>query len=370
MSDHRFSSMSPKGKLSRFETLEEALLALRGADYIWLDYFNPTVEELTALTEPLGLHALTIEDCLDEQQIPKIEDFPSYTHLLFNYYDYAAGVLQVEELDCIIGKNFLVTVHRNAAGRRLISSKIDDAIARDQLNVRKGPDLLLHIILDFVVDEKLKAIETLQEELNDAEDAVLNDPLAFRPDFVMHLRQTLLSLRKSVVHEREVLVRVCRKDSPYITERAIYHFRDIQDHLTRFFELIEISREMVSGLMELYLSVINNRMSAYANQTNRAVRRLTLITTIFMPLTLLAGVGGMSEWSMMTGPENWRISYPIFFGLMALMGVANYAALRWLDQRSGDDRERDVPGTALQLRGEPPTAPRKRASHPPGAPKS
>jgi magnesium transporter len=357
MSDHRFSSVSSKGKITPVLSLAEALAVLHGTDYVWLDYFNPTVEEITALTEPFGLHPLTIEDCFDEEQVPKIDDFPTYTHLVFNSYRYADGELEIEELDCIIGKNFLVTVHRNAAGRRLIGAPIDASIQRDLPNVKKGPDLLLHVILDWVVDEKIKAIEALQEELNEAEEAVLNDPLAFKPELVMHLRQRLLSLRKSVVHEREVLVRVCRKDSPFITERAIYHFRDIHDHLTRFFELIEICREMVTGLMELYLSIINNRMSAYANQTNRAVRRLTLITTIFMPLTLLAGIGGMSEWSMMTGPENWKVSYPLFLAVMVIMGAGNYVVLRWLDRKSGDERERDVPGAALNTRkSRPPEA--------------
>ena len=80
--------------------------------------------------------------------------------------------------------------------------------------------------------------------------------------------------------------------------------------------------------MEIYLSMMNNRMALLANRTNRFVRRLTLITTIFMPLTLLAGIGGMSEWSMMTGPANWKISYPLFLLLMAVIGVVNYLLLK------------------------------------------
>ena len=85
--------------------------------------------------------------------------------------------------------------------------------------------------------------------------------------------------------------------------------------------------------MEMYLSMLNNKMTIAANQTNKSVRRLTFITTIFMPLTLLAGIGGMSEWSMMTGPANWKIAYPAFLLGMAVIGFANYCLLKWLERK-------------------------------------
>jgi magnesium transporter len=90
--------------------------------------------------------------------------------------------------------------------------------------------------------------------------------------------------------------------------------------------------------MEMHVSLINNRMTKAANNTNIAVRRLTLITTIFMPLTLLAGIGGMSEWSMMTGPENWKISYPLFLVAMAVIGIVNYCLLKWIEKKKGTDQ--------------------------------
>jgi molybdenum cofactor synthesis domain-containing protein len=166
----------------------------------------------------------------------------------------------------------------------------------------------------------------------EAEEAVLRDPAAFRPDVLMHLRRYLLDLRKSIFHEREILVRICRRDSPFVDEKSLFHFRDIYDHLAKFYELAEMYREMISNLMETYLSMVNNRMSQVANRMNKAMRRLTLITTIFMPLTLLAGIGGMSEWSMMTGPENWKIAYPAFILAMAAIGVVSYYILKRLEK--------------------------------------
>ena len=186
----------------------------------------------------------------------------------------------------------------------------------------------MHVILDHIVDQKFVAIEALEDELDAAEEAMLADPASFNPAEMLRLRRDLLALRKSLFHEREILVKICRKDCPFISEKAIFHYRDIYDHLAKFFELTEAYRDILTSLMELYTSMLNNLMAKTSNETNATVRRLTFITTIFMPLTLLAGIGGMSEWSMMTGPANWRIAYPAFLLAMAVIGVANYYLLR------------------------------------------
>jgi magnesium transporter len=183
------------------------------------------------------------------------------------------------------------------------------------------------------VDEKFIAIETLEEKLNAAEEMILSDLEHFSPSELMHLRRDLLAVRKSLFHEREILVKICRKDSPFIPDKAIYFYRDIYDHLSKFFELTETYRDQVTSLMEMYLSMLNNQMTKAANDTNIVVRRLTLISTIFMPLTLLAGIGGMSEYSMMTGPQNWRIAYPIFLLAMAVIAAINYVLIKRMEKR-------------------------------------
>jgi hypothetical protein len=123
-------------------------------------------------------------------------------------------------------------------------------------------------------------------------------------------------------------------DCPYIPEKAIFHFRDIYDHLAKFFELTETNREIVTSLMELYTSLLNNHMTKVSNETNASVRRLTLIATIFMPLTLLAGIGGMSEWTMITGPGNWKVAYPLFIVGMAVIAAINFILIRLIERRS------------------------------------
>ena len=162
---------------------------------------------------------------------------------------------------------------------------------------------------------------------------IISDLANFNAATLFNLRRDLFSLRKSLFHEREILVKICRKDCPFIPEKALFIYRDIYDHLNKLFELTETSRDVVTSLMEMYLSMLNNRMAETANRTNLTVRRLTFITTIFMPLTLLAGIGGMSEWSMMTGPENWKIAYPIYILAMLIIGIISYHFLKWLEKK-------------------------------------
>lgn len=333
ISNSRFYYIPRTGKLVNIATLEEVLAAAKKGEFIWLDYFEPTKEQLLPLIDTLGLHPLSIEDCLDENQIPKVEDFPQHSFILFNAFSYANQTLVLSEVDMFIGKDFLVTVSGVNGNNQPLLEGIERFVELEIENVRQGPAFLAHIILDYIVDQKFTVIETLEEELADAEDAILAEGGEFNPGVLIHLRRALLSLRKSLFHEREVLVKICRKDSPYISEKAIFFYRDIYDHLVKFFELIESSRDIVTSLMEMHLSIINNRMTRAANDTNITVRRLTFITTIFMPLSLLAGIGGMSEWSMMTGPANWRIAYPLFLLAMAVIGVINYYLLKWLEKK-------------------------------------
>ncbi len=329
----RYFSLTAGKKPERFELLEEALRQPRDNRFIWLDFRNPTREELTVLASPLGLHPLAIEDCVDEDQVPKMEEFPGHTFILFNRYGHKDRAADIEEVDFFLGESFLVSVHSHGRNDATLADRLEATVLRNLDQARKGPDYLLAVILDNIVDEKFAAIEALQEQLDTAEEEILQRHADFEPSRLISLRRDLLLLRTSLVYEREILVKLCRRDSPFIREKAVYQFRDIYDHLAKFFEVIEICRELIATLMEIHLSIVNNQMAMIANRTNRVIRRLTMITTVFMPLTMLAGIGGMSEWSMMTGPGNWRVAYPVFMAAMAAIGTASYYLLKWLDAR-------------------------------------
>jgi magnesium transporter len=335
MSESRFFHFSPTGLYYGVKSVDEALKELgKDGGFVWFNFFNPSIEVLHSLVDTVQVHPLSVEDCLDSSQVPKIEHFPNNTFFIFNAFSYKDKQLNIDEVDFFIGKDFLITVSGISSDGRRPLNDIEKIIANDPSLIKGGPAFLMHVVLDYIVDEKMHAFEALEDELEIAEDMVLDNPAIFEVAELMRLKKYLVNLRRSLFHEREILVKICRMDCPFVQDKAIFHFRDIYDHLAKFFELTETNREIVTSLMELYTSLLNNQMTKVSNETNASVRRLTLIATIFMPLTLLAGIGGMSEWTMMTGPDNWKISYPMFILGMVVIGMLDFILIRLIEKRT------------------------------------
>ncbi|MFA5140037.1 MAG: magnesium transporter CorA family protein [Elusimicrobiota bacterium] len=332
MAETRFYRIDNAGNLVSFPDLQSAQAGKGG--YLWIDMASPDRETLQPLARALGVHPLSAKDCLDKAKVPKMDAFPDTTFLLFNSVRHDGGRLGFGEIDLILGRGFLLTVSGFTGEDQRFRERLAVKLKTNAEELAKGPDMLLHMLLDHVVDQKAGPVESIEAEMESAEEEILKNPATFKLGRLVALRRQLLQLRRSLFYERETLVKLCRRDSPLVGEHAVYHFRDIYDHITRYFEEAELLREMLLSLMEMHLTLMNNRMSATANRTNDTVRRLTFITTIFMPLTLLAGVGGMSEWTMMTGAQNWKAAYPVFMGLMVVIGTATYFALRWIEGRS------------------------------------
>jgi magnesium transporter len=341
MSENRFSHFSKQGKLYLLDNLQDTISAMENGGFVWLDYYNPQKEDLMALVDPLSIHPLSVEDCFDISHLPKIDFFPDHTFIIFNSFSYSEKILYIDEIALFLGKNFLVTVSGHNSDHRRPLNDLHTIIAKDPSGAKTGPAFLMHIVLDHVVDNKIYAFDPIEEELNFAEDQILSDPHVFDPSAIIHLRKDLMTLRKSLFHEREILTKISRMDSPFIPSKAIIHYRDIYDHLTKFFELGETYRDFLTSLLELYTSLLNNFMTRAANETNVAVRRLTLIATIFMPLTLVTGIFGMSEWTTMTGgPENYFTSYSLFFLGLIVTGVINYIVIRHIEKKTPFFRKR------------------------------
>lgn len=333
MSEKKFFHISKTGLFYGISNLDDAISASKEGGYIWLNYFKPEKDELMVLVEKLGIHPLSVEDCMDYRQVPKIEYFPDNTFVIFNSFHYYQRVLHVDEINLFIGKNFLITVSGPNSEERKPLAEIERIISGDPGNIKSGPAALMHRVIDHIVDQKFNTFEVLEDELEEAEDQILETTILFDPADLMRIRKCLQVMRKSLFHEREIMVKICRLDCPFIPEKAIAHYRDIYDHLAKFFELTETYRENVTSLMELYTSLQNNLMSRSSNETNASVRRLTLIATVFMPLTLIASIGGMSEWTMMTSKISWKISYPLFIIFMGIIAVINYIVIRRIEKR-------------------------------------
>jgi magnesium transporter len=334
MATSDFYHITAGGSLEKISTFNGAVSAMNDDGYVWFNYRKASREDLSELVEPLGIHPLSLEDCTDENQVPKLDEFPNYAFMVFIALRYEEEELMPDEVDLFIGEKFLVTVSGYAETTKYPIEGIEAVIERNIAIVKRGPAWLMHIILDYIVDQMAEAVEKAEDEIDRAEEAILASPATFDPSMLTYLRRNLLGLRKSLYHEREIFSRISRNDCEWVPEKASVHYRDIFDHLSNFLEMTESHRDNVTSLMELYASMLNNQMARDSNQTNSAVRRLTLITTIFMPLTLLAGIFGMSEWTVMTGgEENIRQSF-LYFGIgMVVIGLVNFLAIRWLERR-------------------------------------
>ncbi len=345
MSESRFYHFSSSGLFYGVSSLAEAVSSLRDGGYIWLNYYDPAREEISFLTDTLGIHPLSVEDCFDEKQVPKIEHFSNNTFIIFNAFHYKDGELKTDEINIFIGSNFLITISgHNSEGRRPLGN-LDAVVSSSPVWPGNGPAFLLHKVLDHIVDNKYGAFDTMEDELEESEDILLEDIEGFRPMKLIKLRRNLVSLRKSLFHEREILVRINRQDCPYVPDQALAPFRDIYDHLAKLFGLTDTYREIETSLMELYSSLLNNHMTRMSNETNTVVRRLTFITTIFMPLTLIASIFGMSEWTMITGQANWKTSYALFIGGLAVVGTISYLLMKRFGTRS---KSWDKPGDEMR----------------------
>jgi magnesium transporter len=333
-----YTIITPSGGFEEMPTLKEALAYTTSQNgYIWADYVDPTAELLEELMPALGIHPLSIEDCINGDQLPKLDLFPNYSFLIFNTFEETPEELLSHELDLFIGENFVVTAGFRREDNQPLLTGLRELLERQREVVRQGPSYLLHQVLDKTVDDKLGVIENIEEALEANEDAILAEPLEFDYSSLMQSRRALQVMRRSLFHEREVVNKLIRRDSPFITEKALVYFRDIYDHLSKYYEVAEAAREQVTDLMEIHLSLINNSMAETANRTNAIMRRLTLITTIFMPLTLIAGIGGMSEFTMMVGQKNWKIAYVILLVVMAVIALINYRLLLRMEQDANED---------------------------------
>ncbi len=323
--------LSQNGRMEILNNLGDAFQCIEKGKFVWIDFDKPEEKDLSLLISKLNIHPLSIEDCLDQQTIPKMDVFPDYSFFVFNQYLLENDALCIREVNFIFGKGFLISIHGRDHENDGLVNKFRERIALNGLNCYKSPDYLLYALMDYIVDSKMTVIDKFENDVEALEMLVHEKPEKLQPQALLVIRKNLNELRKSLFYEREVLTKICRADSSIITEKsAIFYFKDIFDNLTRYFEEIEKGRETINNLFSLHLSAKNNQISMISLQMNEVMKRLTVITTIFMPLTFFSGVGGMSEWSMICGPENWKYSYPIFLFLMIVFAFIVYRILQKL----------------------------------------
>ena len=285
---------------------------------IWADVSDPTSRDFEELAEEFGFHHLSIEDCQNAHQRPKVEEYTGYYFIVLYEAELAGPKdrLELRELNIFLGKNYLVTVHSKpiraiATAARLWHEWTDRA--------EQGSGLLAYLLIDGIVDDYLPLLDIISERMDDLEDSIFGEWRAEVIEDIFSIKKKLLYLRRSITPLRDVFNTMLRREQPIFPRETHVYFQDVFDHLIRVADTIDSLRDMLSSTMDAYLSVSGNRM-------NKIMKRLTSISTILMSVTLIAGIYGMNFIFM---PElRWRFGYVYALLSMVVVGVALYVYLK------------------------------------------
>ena len=292
---------------------------------LWVDAEAEPRESLDALAHLFRLHPITLDDLINRNQRPKIEEFDEYVFLVVHALRGVHGdEVDTEELDVALGKNALLTVHKRPLDHL---QRVFERSAKDARNLQHGPSFVVYLVSDALVDAYFPVLEALEDEIDALEDAVVDAPARARMRRVFEMKRVLVQFRKVVSPQREVYNALSRRDYPYIEARTAVYFRDIHDHLVRAFEMIDSYRDLVANTLEAYLAATSNRLG-------QVMKQLTVIATIFMPLSFLTGFFGMN-FTGIPFDRSWLLAATLtaMAGLPALM-ILVFLRRGWLT----DDR--------------------------------
>jgi len=267
----------------------------------------------TAFMEQIGalfsLHPLILEDILNTDQRPKLDDMGDYISVVIKMLDYdeATGGIVTEQVSLILGENFLITFQEGRQGD--LFNPVRERIRSGKGKIRKmGPDYLAYALIDGMVDNYFAVTEKISEKIEEIEEALLSDPSNETIHAIHHLKVDILHLKKYIWPLREIINALAKGESPLISESTLIYLRDVYDHVIHAIDTIETTRDMISGMLDIYLSSVSNRM-------NQVMKVLTVIATIFIPLTFIAGVYGMNFKYMQE--LEWPWGYPMIMAFMA-----------------------------------------------------
>jgi magnesium transporter len=282
--------------------------------WYWVDFDAPTETEAKLLDEHFHFHPLAIEDCFHLLQRPKLDHYEDVHFFVLHAIN--GLTLAAEEVDLFLGKNFIVTFHFNQC------RAIEDAwsrIAEQKKSIGKGHVYAAYLVMDKLVDQYFPSVYQIEEELNEIENDVKPKSVQRLMDDIFEIRAKLLKLRRTIVPMRELLYRIVNTERIEGLKEMLVYFTDIHDHLVRLAEMIESNKDLTADMRDSYVSINSNRM-------NNIMKTLTVMSSIFIPLTFIASIYGMNFERM---PElTWDWGYFMVLGIMLVVG-SSLVVLLW-----------------------------------------
>ena len=285
----RIVCWSPAGVVGSSDLSAVAAMASRPDACLWVDLIDPAETDVRTVASALGIHPLIAEDIAERNQRAKIEEYDDVVHVVLFDLDYV-GEVEPQEIDLVLGKRFLLSVHGPDPDLAERVPKHNGAGAA----LAKGPDFLLYTITDHVVDGYFPVLDKIADEIDDLQDRVIEQPSEWTLKRLFVLKRELLEIRRAVSPAREVLNQLTNRELTVIRPEHIVYYRDVYDHLIRVTDELDNYRDLVSGTVEIYLSTINNNLSTI-------MKRLTGVTVILAGMGAVAGIFGMSEAGALIG---------------------------------------------------------------------
>jgi magnesium transporter len=312
------------GATQRVDRVDPAWLRPGSGVWVWVDLNRPSPEESRVLIDTFHFHQLAVEDALSALHHPKIESYGDYLYLILHGIDFRASEhrFRTQDVDFFIGAQFLVTVHPGVS-RSL--GKVGGACARDSRILGDGPGMLLYRIVDTMVDNYRPEVDKLAQRLDELEDEVFVRPNPQLSRRILDFKKDIASLRRVVMPQRDAVGRLARREFSLISEPLAYGFRDVHDHLVRLSDEAMFFQDRISSILDAHLAAVSN-------QLNQVMKVLTIIATLFMPLTVFTGMYGMNV-PLPHLPGGDKAQFWWIFGIMLAISAAMvfyFRRKRWI----------------------------------------
>jgi len=274
------------GVTEQATSIDRAWLDPASGVYVWVDLAAPSIPESLVLSDTFKFHPLSVEDAMAPVEYPKAEPYNGYLYVILHGIDFRAAEhgFATHDVDFFLGPNYLVTVH-DGTSRSIV--ELRDHCPRNTKILGEGPVALFHRIVDSMVEHYRPEVEKLEDRLNELEKEVFENPRPALVRDILDEKRDVSSLRRVIIPQRDVVGRLARRDFAEISVEMSFRFRDVYDHIVRIADDGMIFQDRITGILDAHLSNVSNRL-------NEVMKVLTVVSVIFMPGTLLAGLWGMN----------------------------------------------------------------------------
>lgn len=295
----------------------QMLAALNEKDtLLWVDLEEPNDFESETLVEIFNFHPLAVEDCITDISQPKVDDYEEYLFLVMHAVKLKDDSLSTTELDIFLGKNYVVTFHTEPL--KSVDQVKESIRKKPDFCLGHGPDLLVHALLDHLVDNYQPVLDQYEEKIDKLEDEIFNHPAQDYLETIMRAKRDVFHFRRTIAPQRDTLNYLTRNPTVFIKAKNLIYFRDVYDHLFRIYGTVEGFHEAISGILQAYFSYSSNKL-------NEVMKRMTVMATLTMPSIIIASIYGMNFKNMpeLDHPYGYLFSF-------VLMGVTSIGMLLWM----------------------------------------